>query len=946
MATLQQVIQLVFEGVDNASDVAKNISKSLEEVNDAAKDISQPFADLAEKTLLVQAAFLGLGGVIATLAYKEAVEFESSLLDLQKQMEDGEGSARDFAATLEKLALKYGVNVNELIKNTADFKAAGYDLKTSTDLVEKSLKLVIAGGLDTAESVKVMNRALAGFDIQSSDVINSAQKIGDILNKTADITKSSFGDLATGFADLSPIAKLTGLSFEETAAILSKVIDVFGSGSEAANALKSGLLAILDPSEKAATELARLGVKFDAAGRPIGTIKDLLAIIGPAFEKMDQSSRLAAAGIIFSSDQAAKMVTVLGRYSSAMDLADRITREATGSIQKEVDLRLKSAEQTIKSTGEAWQQFLRVLGDEIRINTTGVISGLGALALKFREVVESGKLDPLFKLLRSQLGELENILKTVAMNIPAAFKGIDFSGLVKAFENLGINARKALEALFGPIDLRTVDGLRDALQQVVDILAGLVRLTAGELGGLAPFLAGIRQLAGAFKDANPDAQQFSGTILGFMSGLNSASGMFESINTGLLAFIAFGPKLTAWGASAAAAAAALAGPQGLAVLLGAAAASIVTFLVPAEKLADYAWPDWLAGYEGATPGTAIADIAEGFSSLTTRIGNFVNQSVPKLQEVPNVFDEQTTAIRETRTEINSWLDAQETAAKQTKDTSNEIKLLTDYYLELGYTYDANTGSLTKLNAAQAQSSKDIYALAENIRVSTGAVEDARNKNGYFSGSLERIVTNYEQIGGGTVKATGAFKAVKDKTEEAKKALDGLIESGKLTTDQFIEVTKNANDFKSKMEEIASNERIKTIEAVVDFKIANVEADAKRVIAAFESIDATVQSTGDLIGSLFSDLVGTEDIFKASFIRDQIEIENKRRQEALDIQKKLAEAEISRIEAQTRQLDRGDPWIRIDGTSLQPQLEAFMWEILKAIRTQVSAEFSQFLLGVA
>jgi hypothetical protein len=134
--------------------------------------------------------------------------------------------------------------------------------------------------------------------------------------------------------------------------------------------------------------------------------------------------------------------------------------------------------------------------------------------------------------------------------------------------------------------------------------------------------------------------------------------------------------------------------------------------------------------------------------------------------------------------------------------------------------------------------------------------------------------------------------------------------------------------------------------VVDFKSANVEADAKRVVAAFESIDATVQSTGDLIGSLFESLIGTEDIFKASFIRDQIEIENKRRQEALDIQRKLAEAEVARIEAQTRALERGDAIIRIDGTNLEPQLNAFMWEILKAIRVRVNAEFSDYLLGLA
>jgi succinate dehydrogenase/fumarate reductase flavoprotein subunit len=147
-----------------------------------------------------------------------------------------------------------------------------------------------------------------------------------------------------------------------------------------------------------------------------------------------------------------------------------------------------------------------------------------------------------------------------------------------------------------------------------------------------------------------------------------------------------------------------------------------------------------------------------------------------------------------------------------------------------------------------------------------------------------------------------------------------------------------------MEEIASNERIKTIEAFVSLNIAGLEADMERVKATFASLDTTISSTGDLLGSLFGNLADTENRWKEIAIEEQIDLENKRRQDALDLQKRLTEAEIARIEAQTRQLERGDPWIKIDGTGLEPQLEAFMWEILKAIRTQVNAEFAEFLLG--
>jgi len=236
-------------------------------------------------------------------------------------------------------------------------------------------------------------------------------------------------------------------------------------------------------------------------------------------------------------------------------------------------------------------------------------------------------------------------------------------------------------------------------------------------------------------------------------------------------------------------------------------------------------------------------------------------------------------------------------------------------------------------------------LPADVQKTNLAVIEAGKSTDEYAASLGGVSTEYKQIGDGTVKATGAFAEVKDKTKDAAKALDELIASGKLTTKEFIEVTKNANDFKVKMEEIASNERIKTIEATVTLNVAALQADAERVQATFASIDTTISSTGDLLGSLFGAFTQADNMFDKAFIRSQIDLENKRRQEALDLQKKLAEAEIRRIEAQTRQLDRGDPWIRIDGTGLAPELEAFMWAILKATRTQVSAEFGNFLMGI-
>lgn len=145
-----------------------------------------------------------------------------------------------------------------------------------------------------------------------------------------------------------------------------------------------------------------------------------------------------------------------------------------------------------------------------------------------------------------------------------------------------------------------------------------------------------------------------------------------------------------------------------------------------------------------------------------------------------------------------------------------------------------------------------------------------------------------------------------------------------------------------MEEIASNERIRTIEASVSLKTAQLETDAERVKALFASIDNTISNTGDLLGSLFGQL-NNADTYTKLDIKEQIDLENKRRQDALDIQRKLAEAEIDRVRAQTRALDRGDALIRIDTTGLDPAFEMLLKAFVGKIRMYLNKNMQDFLL---
>ena len=174
--------------------------------------------------------------------------------------------------------------------------------------------------------------------------------------------------------------------------------------------------------------------------------------------------------------------------------------------------------------------------------------------------------------------------------------------------------------------------------------------------------------------------------------------------------------------------------------------------------------------------------------------------------------------------------------------------------------------------------------------------------------------------------------------------------------QSDELAKNAKEaekaeeatrrYALELEKLASNERIANIEARVTLNVAQVEAETQRIEALFASLNTSISSTGDVIDAALGSLKDiTPNTAAFDLIERQLDVENQRRQEAFDLQRKLTEAQIKEIAARTQAMQQGEGIIKIDGAGLQPHLEAFMWEILKTIQVRVNADGLSMLLGL-
>lgn len=385
MADINKTVQILFS-------IENDMSAGLRDINDHIGTVDSSFGGLGGRALHLaeNLAILGLAATaiattFATLAAKSAAEYETALLDLQKVMDDSEGSATQYSQTFLKMAIDYGKSTTEIIQGVANFKQAGFDVIESLQLQTEALNLSIAGDITAAESSEYLISILKGFKASASD----AAEVVDILNEVSNKYATDVQQLAIGMATLSPIANTMGFSFAETAGILTPVIEVFRSGGEAAVALQTGLLKLLDNSKETQAALEKLGVsQFNINGQ-MKSGKEILLEVSTAFQTLDTNDKLYVATQLTGIHQAGKMVEVFNGLNKSIEIT-AVGMDSAGSAMKEVGIRMESAEFKVGQLKSAWDAFLTVAGSSILTELKPILDDI-TTALTGPEGVETAK---------------------------------------------------------------------------------------------------------------------------------------------------------------------------------------------------------------------------------------------------------------------------------------------------------------------------------------------------------------------------------------------------------------------------------------------------------------------------------------------------------------------------------------------------------------------------
>lgn len=347
------------------------------------------------------------------------------------------GISRDGLKDLESTIIDVAASSIKTANEVAELAATLIVLGKSKDEVIKLLgpvnQLSIALEATSEQAGQLLIKTLNAF----GEGNKSAQRFADIIGKMRTSTALDFEQIKDALGFLAPVARVAGISFEKTGAILGVLVDNSIKAAKAGRLTASSFL-----------RLAKKGL----------TLEDALDKINEAQSRgIKETKLLSLATNLFGVNSGAVGLILANNRDRVAELTKEF-ENAKGTLDTLTKQQLKSTDAKLKILDSTWEKFILTV-DSGRGPISAMITGLveaatefiamitpvKSLADQFREQSDNvdnltenisplldryDKLSIIVKLSTDEQIELNSIIETIGKTIPTAITQFDEYGKI------------------------------------------------------------------------------------------------------------------------------------------------------------------------------------------------------------------------------------------------------------------------------------------------------------------------------------------------------------------------------------------------------------------------------------------------------------------------------------------------------------------------------------
>ncbi len=882
MANLSRSINILFNGKETITPVVGKIAAALNVLESGIHAINEPLRQATVRMLEFEAAALATAGTVGGFALKKFSDYQFALIDLNKVLDDTE--KKTLPAAEEALQSLARVYGESTVGLINNTTA----FRRASFTLDESLLLL-------ENSLKLTSAANTDMSTSTENLISilkgfnftaeASTHIIDSINIISDKYATNAEELGIALAKLSPIAETAGLSFDELVGFVTPVIEVFRDGEESATALRRGLIKVVDDAKPVVKVLDELEIAQRDANGQLRPARDIIFDIAAAFEGASRANQLYIASEIFGNRQTARLLASLRDLNYVLEIESVSAAVTHDYTVRQVQERWDALQVRFKSARETIDQASIALGARLAPAAEAVLDSIENLFDGFRKNLSKGSFQPFFKLIEELGKDLANYIDMIGEALPDILADLDYSKFLEGFERLKFE----ITGVFQDLEITTPEGLKSFIQDFVDISGNFLAATAGVARGIRTIVSLAEPFIDRFKEMGTSAV-FTASNVRFFLGVLDKLGVVKStafFNTSLIL-----------------------------------------------KIIDHFSDGIEEAKNKITKSTK--ELVDGSVKQFERLGDEI---VIPLERAENSF--KAITIDEEIRRIN-----REAVLEATRIKENLFDAL-----------DLDTW--IKETNASLESNENREAWEAYKRDAVGTATEVTNrlkKEGEFVKTFnDQVIGSTTQTIQDSMGKTSAFLgAFGDEQVEAFEKADAAgTRLSKTLEDSYkpIEEVEPPADEKFKAAQELLREEVRTNASVMQEQYrtlaTEIESDSERITTAMQTVNDTFEASTSSLTTLYQTLATQDlDLLTRTQITAQLEAEERRQQEAFELQKELTEAQINLLNKRSQALESGEALITVSGDGLQPHLEAFMWEILSAIQIRASESYNSFLLGLS
>lgn len=294
------------------------------------------------------------------------------------------------------MAAELGQKTNSVIQASALFYQQGLDTNEALELTTDTMKLATLAGNDFQTATQEMTSALRGFKME----MDEGGHVTDVYSELAAHAAASVDDIAQAMARTASIANSAGMSFENTSAFLTQMIETTQESAEnIGTSLKTIIARFTELKENVAgtsdSEFEDLDYnKVDKALKSVGvSLKDatgqfrdldqVFIELSEKWDTLDRNTQRYVATIAAGSRQQSRFIAMMDNYDRTVELMN-LAADAEGKADEQFAKYADTMEYKLNQLSTKWEEFRVQLLDSDFFK--GMIDGLSGFLDRLKNI--------------------------------------------------------------------------------------------------------------------------------------------------------------------------------------------------------------------------------------------------------------------------------------------------------------------------------------------------------------------------------------------------------------------------------------------------------------------------------------------------------------------------------------------------------------------------------